>query len=63
MLCVAVLGVLFYRLSTDRDFLVLSFGDCFFVLFCHNVMSTLGRRGCKECVEDHLFFIRVFVVR
>ena len=61
MLCVAVLGILFYRLSADRDFLVLSFGDCFFVLFCHDVMPTLGCRVCKECVDDHLLFIRVFV--
>ena len=61
MLCVVVLGVLFYRLSANRDFLVLSFWDCFFVLFCHDVMPTLGCRGFKECVEDHLLFICIFV--
>ena len=61
MLCSAVLGVLFYWLSVDRDFLVLSFWDCVFVLFCHDVMPTLGCRGCMECVEDHLLFIRVIV--
>ena len=61
MLCSAILGVPFYRPSADRDFLVLSFEDCLFVLFCHDVMPTLGCRGCKECVEDHLLFIHVFV--
>ena len=61
MLYSAVLGVPFYRPSAGRDFLVLSFGDCVFVLFCHDVMPTLGCRDCKECVEDHLLFIRVFV--
>ena len=61
MLCSAVLGVPFYRLFADTDFLVLSFWDCFFVLFCHDVMPTLGCRGCMECVVDHLLFIRVIV--
>ena len=31
------------------------------MLFCHNVMPTLGCRGCMECVEGHLLFIRVIV--
>ena len=57
MLCSAVLGVPFYRLSADTDFLVLSFWDCFFVLFYHDVMPTLGCKGCMECVVDHLLFI------
>ena len=61
MLYSAVLGVPFYRLSTDIDFLILSFWDCFFVLFYHDVMPTLGCRGCMECVVDHLLFIRVIV--
>ena len=61
MLCSVVLGVAFYRLSADIDFLVLSFWDCFFVSFCHDVMPTLGCMGCMECVEDHLLFIHVIV--
>ena len=60
-MCSVVLGVPFYRLSADIDFLVLSFWDFFFVLFCHDVMPTLGCRGCMECVKDHLLFIRVIV--
>ena len=31
------------------------------MLFCHDIMPTLGRMGCMECVEDHLLFIRVIV--
>ena len=31
------------------------------MLSCHNVMPTLDCRGCKECVVDHLLFIRVIV--
>ena len=61
MLCSALLGVPFYRLSADIGFLVLSFWDCFFVLFCHDVIPTLDCRGCMECVVDHLLFIRVIV--
>ena len=31
------------------------------MLFCHDVMPTLGCRGCMECVKDHLLFIRIIV--
>ena len=31
------------------------------MLFCHDVIPTLGCRGCMECVVDHLLFIRVIV--
>ena len=30
-----------------------------FESFCHDVMVVLDLRGCMECVEDHLLFIRV----
>ena len=61
MFCSVVFGVALYRLSADTDFLVLSFWDFYFVLFCHDVMLTLGCMGCMECVEDDLLFIRVIV--
>ena len=61
MLCLAVLGVPFYRLSADIDFLVLSFWEFFFEFFCHDVIPTLGCRGCMECVEDYLLFIHVII--
>ena len=43
-----------------QTFLSFRFG-IFFVLFCHDVMQTLGCMGCMECVEDHLLLIRVIV--
>ena len=61
MFCSAVLGVALYRLSTDIDFLVLSFWGFFFVLFCHDVMLVLRCMGYMECVEDLVLFIRVNV--
>ena len=61
MLCSAILGVPFYRLSADTGFLVLLFRDYFFVLFCHDVIPTWGCRGCMECIVDHLLFIGVIV--
>ena len=53
--CRIVLAIRRYGLSCP---FVLGF---FFVLFCHDVMPTLGCMGCMECVEDHLLFIRVII--
>ena len=31
------------------------------MFFCHDIIPTLGCRGCMEHLEDHLLFIRVIV--
>ena len=64
MLCSTILGVPFYQLSTDIDFLVLSFWDCFLccsvTMFCQHwivgVVWNVLWTTCCSYVSSFLYF-------